>query len=303
MMKNLIRIDTTKELKKLSKIEIYELQVALKQLNYTIAVDGIYGNQTKTVFNQFKKDNKLTHPDVIGITTVNFILKNLEKKENNSEFTFLITPQLINDKLMIVKIPQNWEQKKLSNSDIFKLADLFDLEVASVKAVMEVESNGSGFLLNEPAPIRPKILFEGHIFYRQTFKPVSQTRPDLSYKSWTKKYYKGGSAEWTRLLDAMKFDPIAAVKSTSWGLGQVMGFNFSMLGYSTVEEMVIDAHKGEYYQAKQIFKFCQNHPSGRLINALKNKDWRTFAYYYNGSDYAQNQYDLKLKKAYSKHSR
>jgi peptidoglycan hydrolase-like protein with peptidoglycan-binding domain len=302
-MNNLSKIEITKEVRKLSKLELFDLQKALRQMGYSLAIDGIYGNETKTVFNRFKRDNALTHPDLIGQTTINFILNKLEKKETDFGFEFLTTPQTVNGKLMIVKMPTEWQQKALSNDDFVKLADVFKIDVPSVKAVMEIESNGSGFLLNESAPCRPKILFEGHIFYRQTSKPVSKTRPDLSYPSWTKRHYKGGSAEWGRLLDAMEFDPIAAVKSASWGLGQIMGFNHGILGYDNVEDMIIDAHKGEYYQAKHIFKFCQNHPSGKLMNALKAKNWTTFAYYYNGAGYAQNQYDIKLRNAYLKHSR
>lgn len=303
-MDNLLILDETKNIKDLSKEELRDLQSALSKFNYKIEIDGIYGKETKNVFNQFKKDNNLTYPDLIGSTTVNFILNKLKNKSVNinKDFSFLKKPEIINGKKVIVKMPPNWQQKKLSISDFEKLGDLFNLEKASIQAVMEIESSGSGFLLNEIYPARPKILFEGHIFYRQTVKPVSKTRPDLSHSSWTKKYYKGGSAEWERLLDAMEFDPIAAVKSASWGLGQIMGFNYELLGYSHVEDMIIDCHKGEYYQAKQIFNFCSNHPSGRVIKALKNKDWRTFAYFYNGESYQRNNYDVKLHNAYLKYS-
>ncbi len=36
-------------------------------------------------------------------------------------------------------------------------------------------------------------------------------------------------------------------------------------------------------------------------NALKNKDWGTFARLYNGPAYAQNKYDIKLAEAYQKY--
>lgn len=303
-MKYLAQLSNTKALKDLTKNELSDLQQALYNLGYTeIWIDGIYGQQTRRIFNKFKVDNALTYPDLIGHTTVDFITKKLEKEDNNKDFIFLTTPQVINNKLMIVKVPNNWQQKKLGNEDYTRLANLFGLSVPTIRAVMDVESSGSGFLLNELAPCRPKILFEGHIFYRQTPKPVSQTRPDLSHARWTKQFYKGGSAEWGRLLDAMKFDPLAAVRSASWGLGQVMGFNFSMVGYNTVEEMIIDCHKGEFEQARQMFNFCKNHPSKQLIPALKSQSWGTFAYYYNGAGYRQNQYDIKLRDAYRRYAR
>lgn len=299
-MEYLSKLDSTTHIKDLSKDELIDLQQALFNLGYKdIWIDGIYGKQTRKIFNNFKADFELDYPDYIGHTTINFIL-NLLTKEETAEFVLLDKPQTIGGKLMLVKIPPNWVQRKLEEKDFIKLASLFNLNIATIKAVMEVESNGSGFLLNEAAPCRPKILFEGHIFYNQTSQPVSKIRPDLSYPRWTKKYYKGGSAEWGRLLDAFKFDASASLKSASWGLGQIMGFNYSTLGYSSVEEMVIDAHKDEYHQARQMFDFCKNHPSGKLIPALRVRDWATFAYYYNGSGYRQNNYDAKLKNAYLK---
>jgi hypothetical protein len=105
-------------------------------------------------------------------------------------------------------IPVNWdgfappEQRAISEADIRELADLHSVRPAHLDAVLKVEAAGSGFLLNEPKPTRPKILFEAHWFYKLTPKPVSKTRPDLSSRRWNRSLYKGGSAEWGRLRDA-----------------------------------------------------------------------------------------------------
>lgn len=302
-MQYLKKLESTKNIKDLSKNELIDLQKALSDLGYKeVWIDGIYGKQTRKFFNKFKEDFNLDYPDLIGQTTINFILNKLEKEENNNSgsFIFLTKPEMIGGKLMIVKMPPNWEQKKISDAEYIKLANLFNLNIPVIKALVSIESGGSGFLLNEKAPCRPKILFEGHWFYKLTPQPVSKIRPDLSYSSWTKKHYKGGSAEWTRLIDAMSFDPIPAVLSCSWGLGQVMGGNYVTLGYNSVQEMVIDAHKGEYHQAKQMLTFCKNHHTGKLLPALRSRDWATFAYYYNGAGYRKNNYDVKLKNAYLK---
>ena len=197
----------------------------------------------------------------------------------------------------IVNIPSGYEQKALAPEDYVKAASEFGLEVAVVRAVVEVEASGNGFLLNEPAPVRPKILFEAHHFYRLTPKPVSKTRPDLSSRRWNRSLYKGGSGEWKRLLDAMEFDPIPALKSASWGLGQVMGFNYKVAGCSSVEQMVVEAHQGEYQQLRHMLNFCKNN---NLIPALQNKDWARFARGYNGSGYRQNKYDTKLANSYQR---
>ena len=39
----------------------------------------------------------------------------------------------------------------------------------------------------------------------------------------------------------------------------------------------------------------------KLIDTLKTKDWAKFALRYNGSEFATNKYDIKLKAAYEKY--
>lgn len=199
----------------------------------------------------------------------------------------------------ICKIPSGYIQSALSDSDYQDLSSEFGLEIALIKAVMEVESNGSGFLLKENAPARPKILFEGQWFYKLTPKPVSKTRPDLSYPDWDSSKYVGGSGEWSRLLDAMEFDEIQALKSASFGLGQVMGFNYLAAGCSSIQQFVEENFAGEYWQARHMMNFIVNNS---LIDELRQKDWDAFALGYNGPGYKRNNYHSKLEAAYKKWS-
>jgi hypothetical protein len=53
--------------------------------------------------------------------------------------------------------------KTLRDEDIKVCAQEFGLEAILIKTVYTVESNGSGFLKDG----RAKILFEGHIFWKQ----------------------------------------------------------------------------------------------------------------------------------------
>jgi len=198
----------------------------------------------------------------------------------------------------ICKIPSGYVQSALSKSDYQDLSDEFDLELACVKAVMEVESAGSGFLLKEPSPARPKILFEAHWFYKLTPKPVSQSRPDLSSHVWDRELYLGGSAEWDkRLLDAMEFDEFQAIKSASFGLGQIMGFNYTAAGCASIQQFIQENFAGEYWQARQMMNFIVN---SDLLAHIKRKDWDRFAFGYNGEEYRKNDYHIKLANAYEK---
>ncbi|MDR2077148.1 MAG: N-acetylmuramidase family protein [Desulfovibrio sp.] len=56
--------------------------------------------------------------------------------------------------------------KKFTFDDIASAAATLGLEPCAVKAVVEVESGGSGFLPDG----RVKILFEGHVFFRELSK-------------------------------------------------------------------------------------------------------------------------------------
>ena len=161
-----------------------------------------------------------------------------------------------------------------------------------------MESSGSGFLLSEPAPARPKILFEAHWFYKLTPKPVSKIRPDLSSPVWNQRLYKYGSKEYARLEEAMEFDELQALKSASWGLGQVMGFNYYLAGCQSIQQFIVEEFAGEKMQVAHMLSFIKN---SNLLDELREGDWKGFAKGYNGSGYAANKYDIKLAKAAAKY--
>ncbi len=158
-------------------------------------------------------------------------------------------------------------------------------------AVMNVETRGAGFLPSG----RPKILFEGHWFHRFTGGAFSGTHPEISYATWTRDHYVGGEGEYDRLQRAMELDHEAALKSTSWGLGQVMGFNHLKAGFATVEEMVSSMYEGEDAQLKAMANFIATEG---LDAALAQNDWDQFARVYNGPGYKQNRYDERLSRAH-----
>lgn len=192
----------------------------------------------------------------------------------------------------------------MNDKELFQmLGQSLNCEPAALKAVAEVESGGkSGFL----ASGRPQILFEGHVFYKylkefqtEAFALKTSTNfPDLCYKSWSKNFYKGGEKEWERLEAARSIDQIAANMATSWGIGQIMGFNYKLCGCSGVNEMVDRMCKSQEEQITLWMTFLKNSPN--CLKPLQAKNWAGFAKAYNGSGYAQNKYDTRLKAAYDK---
>jgi hypothetical protein len=158
---------------------------------------------------------------------------------------------------------------------------------ASLWAVLTVETSGFGFLPDR----RPKIRYERHVFHKRTSGKFSRQYPGISSPD------SGGTTtvanEYVRLDQAMSLDRRAALESTSWGLGQIMGFNARKLGYTDAEEMVSEFIKTEDAQLDGVRRFVL--ANGDLANALKRKEWKRFAFFYNGAGFAKNAYDKKLQ--------
>lgn len=53
---------------------------------------------------------------------------------------------------------------------------------------------------------------------------------NILYPSWRREHYYGGIREYERLEKAREIHKEAADASTSWGMFQVMGFNYVMCG-------------------------------------------------------------------------
>ena len=176
----------------------------------------------------------------------------------------------------------------LTQTDYQQAADILGCEVATIKAVTKIESNGGGFLPDG----KVKILFEPHIFYRLQKNPIVS---DICYQKWKPGAYGKPSEQHAKLQRAMLIDRNAALKSCSWGLFQIMGFNHLMAGYGTVQAMVEDYGKGEPQQINSFSTFIIKNDYAKY---LIRKDWATFARLYNGAGYKANKYDLKLADAY-----
>ncbi|GAB2190815.1 hypothetical protein MAH1_24230 [Sessilibacter sp. MAH1] len=176
-----------------------------------------------------------------------------------------------------------------------KAANLIGCEVAAIKAVADVEASGSGFFSSK----QPKILFEAHIFSRQTKRIYDKSHPHISSKRWNRALYAGDEKEYPRLKEAMNLDRNAAIKSASWGKFQIMGFNYKNAGSNNLELFLTDMFESE---SKQLNAFVAFLKSQKLDVPLKNLEWAKFARGYNGEQYQKNKYDEKLNKAYLKYS-
>lgn len=193
--------------------------------------------------------------------------------------------------------------KKLTLEQINAMATEYNIPVASLRAVIEVEAKGKGFLSNG----LPIILFEPHIFYRELTarklisirNRVEEEKPNLCYKYWKTGKYGGIDAQHHRLSQASEYDRDSALSSCSWGLGQVMGFNWELLGYSSLQEFVNAMYESEAKQLDAVLRFIK---VNRLDRYLRSQTWHKFALGYNGIGYKKNKYHIKLAQAYAKYA-
>lgn len=181
--------------------------------------------------------------------------------------------------------------KVLLDSQIIKIAKIVGIEPNLIKAVCEVESPEGGFL----ADGRPIILFERHKFEKLTGGIYNKSHSHISNK--VPGGYLGGEKEHLRLGEAAKLNRSAALQSTSWGKFQIMGFNYALCGFVSLQSFINAMYRSEEAQLMAFIKFIT---SQKLIDHLKNKDWKKFARGYNGPAYARNKYDKKLEAAYKK---
>ena len=175
----------------------------------------------------------------------------------------------------------------LTDAGLAAFMDATSTAAADLWAVLAVETSGCGFLPDK----RPKILFERHKFHAMTGGLYDQSHPDISAPS-AGGYGLGGANQYNRLAKAVALDRDSALKSASWGIGQVMGQNHAEAGFADVETMVAAMVDSEDGQLAAMAAFLN---ATHLAAPLSQNDWIAFALGYNGPDYASNNYDGLLR--------
>lgn len=175
------------------------------------------------------------------------------------------------------------------------VAEDLGVPTAALQAVIVVEARSSGFY----ADGRLVMLPEAHIAYRYSRGEVRDqlVKAKLAAPYGKLKYPYSVNARYSR------FDRIAeigglelACKSCSWGLPQGMGFNYAPFGYASATDMVQSFAVSEDNQLVAMGRFIRANEA--MHRALIRRDWKAFAYAYNGSGYRVNRYDERLAAAF-----
>ena len=246
---------------------VFALQRLLNQHGAGLFLDGDFGDATEQAVRRFQRGAGLVVDGIAGPKT-------------------------------LAAVAGRNSGRLLAQRDLDSAAERLGVPLASVLAVNEVESVGEGFLPNG----KPKILFERHIMFRrlptERAAALAERYPHLVNSR--PGGYAGNEAEHQRLAQARQLDETCALESASWGLFQVMGYHWQLLGYTSAAEFAAHMARSEADQLEAFVRFILADVG--LHKALKGRRWAEFARRYNGPDYSRNLYDVKLARAYEKHS-
>lgn len=265
---------------------VREIQTWLSELGYSVGkIDGLAGPKYRAAVKAFQTKSKLYADGVVGPKTLHAL------ESAFAERPFTPAPETPSHPLYVGRA------QRMTPAQFSALALQYGIDEPSVRAIMEVEAGGSGFYKDG----KLKCLYEPHIAYRETLDLATRSAlvdAGLAYKNWVSGKYPKTSFERIDLCVAIAGERIAAL-STSWGGGQMMGFNHETAGYSDPVAMVRAFADSEAAQLDGMLKFITSQPA--MFNALKRRDWAGFASRYNGSKYKVNRYDTKLAAAYARY--
>jgi len=213
----------------------------------------------------------------------------------------------------IIPIQSNFsaEQRTMANTWnqygglIQQVASQYSLNAIVALSVLCVESGGRGF----GADGRMIIRFENHYFftywgskneslYQRHFRYDStQAWRNHEYRlspssPWLPVHTGQQSDEWKVFQFASQFDRTAAMMSISMGSPQIMGANYTILNYSSVEQMYYDFQSDIRNQIAGLFRYIKGR---NLVPVLVAEDFVSFARVYNGPANASS-YGSKIKK-------
>lgn len=251
----------------LSKEELSLCQRALNELTSSrLKADGVIGPASKQVVSRFQQ------------------MSNIQPADGEiNEPTYAVLKSHI-------------DARFVRRAEIAQMARDVAIMPSMLLAIVDKESTGAGFLPDG----RAVILFERHKFYQFTKAKYNEKQAEawraensnVCFPVWTHDAYFGGAGEWDRFEAARSMEAEIAMLSTSWGLMQVMGFNYHVCGYDNVQDMVQDMTLNETLQMRAAINFICKQPN--LYTAAKNRNFEGVARVYNGAGFKKNNYDVIL---------
>ncbi len=191
---------------------------------------------------------------------------------------------------------------KLSEEDYKEVAEELGVEVAAIKAIVDIEAGQAqdGFF----QPGKPIINFDVKMYRKFAPKhkvsisdakkkaPVIFARPNIS------RYGSYQAAQYARLDAARSIDETSALESAFWGMFQIGGFNWKICGCDSVGQFVEIMSQSERAQLELFARLIKN---CGMLEYLQKKQWLKFALRYNGPKAKARKYHTRIAAAYARH--
>ena len=199
------------------------------------------------------------------------------------------TPFFVKEK--ILSLDSLFRCCPISDIDYSNAADLLGVDIAILKAVIEIETGRKqkGFT-RLGVPI---INFDKKIFLRNLEKENISSKKFLQdIRKINPKKLSHNDYNWEILHIAQETNATIANESTFWGMFQIGGFNWKNCNAKSIDDFVYKMCYSEQTQLQLFVEFLLNNQS--MHEALQRKDWHRFAYLYNGPKYRIKGYHTKL---------
>ena len=186
----------------------------------------------------------------------------------------------------------------LTDLDIIEVAEALGVEVAAIKAVVEIEAGSThqGFA----SPGKPLINFDLTMVRRfASRRGINLAKYGNSHSVVFSSHRGSQTRAHSRLEAARTIHPHAAVEGTFLGMFQIGGFNWKRCGAESIEDFEMRMSRSERDQLDMFAEFIT---STGLIKHLREKNWAAFARGYNGPSYASRSYHTRMASAYKRHS-
>lgn len=198
--------------------------------------------------------------------------------------------------------PRRYDQ--LTDDDYREVAEELGVEVAAIKAVVDIEAGRAhkGFW----APGKPIINFDLTMFRK--FAPrnglslatAKKQAPVIFAGPNIRKYGSQQAGQQARLDAARALNSAAGIEGTFWGMFQIGGFNWKKLGFESPEAFVEAMSHSERAQLEIFAHFLKTF---NMVDDIRNKQWLKFALKYNGPRAKARGYHTRMAAAYDRHKK
>lgn len=310
------------------------LVMGILLISYFNYNDSIKSNLDKKIINNLKMEEELCRASTsacnVKICTEDIECTDKEKKKSDNYLEFKedcdsksnqdkdelcsgTIYQMITNQLNEVKVSNdnyekgggtvNKEETKKTISESISLAEFaekYSIEKEKLQAILDIESKANA-LDNEGFPT---VRFECHIFNDMNTRYCDEYRKDddekLDCTINSGEFFSKVSSETNKeaFLKAKKINSDLAICSSSFGMAQVMGFNYKFVGFNSMDEF----YKAMLKKEGQITAFLNYIRNKEIVfDQLRSKDtnWKIVADGYNGAASDANNYATKLETKYN----